>query len=304
MGVLVGDAAGAPLEFSRRMPTEEEVSTAMAMPGGGVIGVDPGQLTDDGELTAALYWALRPHSNDLAFPIDDVAQAYRHWYQSKPIDCGNTCANAFKSSGTNAWSMMAAAAESALASQGNGALMRMAPIPVWYADKSGADAALAARSDAMLSHQNPACLDCNAMYCSAIHHLMSHSGDYEGALRAAMGTKCKSEAVQWLSMAPADCMVNKGHVKHAFTLAMTCLRRNLGYEDAIRYALSFGGDTDTNAAIVGGAIGALKGISSIPLYMLEPVVNAFTTNMPWRNLRPEEYSARKLFQDSQSWLSA
>lgn len=33
-----------------------------------------------------------------------------------------------------------------------------------------------------------------------------------------------------------------------------------------------GGDTDTNAAIVGGMIGALHGASSIPEYMKMPVL--------------------------------
>lgn len=46
-----------------------------------------------------------------------------------------------------------------------------------------------------------------------------------------------------------------------------------------------GGDTDTNAAIVGGLIGALKGASCIPESMKGPVV-ARDSNSPGRK-RPE-----------------
>ena len=58
LGALVGDAAGATLEFLEHDPTPEEVSWAMNMPGGGDLQVAPGQITDDGELTLCLAQAL------------------------------------------------------------------------------------------------------------------------------------------------------------------------------------------------------------------------------------------------------
>ena len=58
LGALVGDAAGATLEFIGRQPTREEVDWAMGMPGGGVWNVAPGQITDDGELTLCLARGL------------------------------------------------------------------------------------------------------------------------------------------------------------------------------------------------------------------------------------------------------
>ena len=43
--------------------------------------------------------------------------------------------------------------------------------------------------------------------------------------------------------------------------------------------MSMGGDTDTNAAIVGGLVGALHGASGIPRYMKEPML-ARDSNSP------------------------
>lgn len=50
------------------------------------------------------------------------------------------------------------------------------------------------------------------------------------------------------------------------------LRLQSSYEAAISDILSKGGDTDTNAAIVGGLIGALHGADHIPNYMKDPVL--------------------------------
>ena len=51
-----------------------------------------------------------------------------------------------------------------------------------------------------------------------------------------------------------------GFVKIAFVHAFRHLRRNSGYLEAVRGVLSIGGDTDTNACIVGGLIGAAEGL--------------------------------------------
>ena len=40
------------------------------------------------------------------------------------------------------------------------------------------------------------------------------------------------------------------------------------YHDSIRQTIQEGGDTDTNACIVGGMLGALFGIKFLPSYMV------------------------------------
>ena len=50
------------------------------------------------------------------------------------------------------------------------------------------------------------------------------------------------------------------------------LRLQSSFIDAISSILSMGGDTDTNAAIVGGMVGALQGADGIPDSMKTPVL--------------------------------
>ena len=121
-----------------------------------------------------------------------------------------------------------------------------------------------ARVDAQLSHPNPVCQDCNAVYVYACVLLL------RGESPADVWTKVGKYAIQnvdntnvlrWLFNDSQDITwleVHKqaGHVRWAFTLAMHFLQNpSIDFVSALRTVLLKGGDTDTNAAIVGGLVG-------------------------------------------------
>ena len=60
------------------------------MPGGGVWGVGPGQVTDDSELAICLARALRHHHPKPGVPLprEAVAVSYAEWLRSPPFDIG------------------------------------------------------------------------------------------------------------------------------------------------------------------------------------------------------------------------
>lgn len=58
LGALIGESAGATLEFLGRKPTEDELDRALAMTEGGVFRVASGQIVDGGEQTLTLALAL------------------------------------------------------------------------------------------------------------------------------------------------------------------------------------------------------------------------------------------------------
>lgn len=312
LGALTGDAAGGTLEFYRGLVTYEAAERAMHMPGGGSLNLAPGQFTDDGELTLALLGALSKHPANCPFPEDQVALGYNRWYKSSPFDIGRTCARAMGSialaeSGGKpvpqpALYMKAKAQEYNALSEANGALMRASAIPAYYWNQPSAVVAQYARSDAMLSHPNEACLDCNAAYCAALSSLIS-GGSAEEAMEAARSLQLNSKVRSWLegSVAePQDCRTNMGHVKHGFQLAFYHLQKKSSYEEAVLETLAKGGDTDTNAAIVGGMIGALVGADGIPEYMKGPVLLFdCSTHDPAQTLlgyrRPAEYRASNVY---------
>jgi ADP-ribosylglycohydrolase len=174
IGALVGDAAGATLEFCRKNITEEMALQAMTMPGGGVIGVGPGQITDDGELTLALWRAL---NSDEAHPL---IKAYSDWYESCPFDIGRTCSLAFGtfydySKGRNVFSVEGSKdiiKKINELSEANGALMRATAIATW-AIKDLYTGIKMAREDALMSHPSIVCQEVNIIYVATIILLLN-----------------------------------------------------------------------------------------------------------------------------------
>ena len=64
-----------------------------------------------------------------------------------------------------------------------------------------------------------------------------------------------------------------GFIKIAFTHAFRHLLLGSDYETAVKKTLLGGGDTDTNACIVGGLIGAAVGVDGILQKMRHSVLN-------------------------------
>lgn len=98
------------------------------------------------------------------------------------------------------------------------------------------------------------------------------------SLPAPLLTGAGEEVEGWLlhdSCQPLEsihCLQCSGFVRHAFVLAFHHLRQRTPFVDAIRLTLMRGGDTDTNAAIVGGLMGALHSAAAIPDWMVRPVL--------------------------------
>lgn len=267
LGALIGDAAGATLEFLGRQPTAVEVEQALGMCGGGIWNTAPGQITDDGELTLALLQTL---AGQPRYDVNRAARAYRLWYLSDPFDIGNATANALEDGDPDSPGLAELIARRASMfnseSKANGSLMRATPLGVWSARVSVEEAVDAARADARLTHPNPSCQWSTAAYVVAIRHLTLNADDHRGAFEAArsiLPTGEGDEVRGWLEDAEAGQLPpfhpQAGFVKIAFTHAFHHLLRCTPHVQGLRETLSGGGDTDTNACIVGGLLGALWG---------------------------------------------
>ena len=62
----------------------------MKMPGGGMLRVGPGQVTDDSEMALSLANALVGH--EASQLQGAAAEMYVKWFNSKPFDVGNESA--------------------------------------------------------------------------------------------------------------------------------------------------------------------------------------------------------------------
>jgi ADP-ribosylglycohydrolase len=316
LGALVGDAAGAVLEF-RGSIVPSDVIHALTFPGGGAWRVAPGQVTDDGELTMSLLHALVDAEER---PVRyHAALRYAAWIDSDPFDVGSTTARSLgclsdlglrttadleerdrllaraNEAGIDV-AMTEAARARCMPSMANGSLMRATPLGIWGAKRTNDEIIAAASADAALSHPNPACVETTVAYVLAIAALIRNPGDVGGAVAVARDylNGGVSEAKGWLAEAERGGRVpyqpHDGFVRIAFTHAFRHLIAGTQYEPALRETLEGGGDTDTNACIVGGLLGARWGANAIPEEMRTAVLSCDTSK--GAHPRPDELHPR------------
>ena len=274
LGACVGDAVGAPLEFMKKRPVPKNLlKEAITMRGGGMLGLAPGQITDDGELTICLALSLQKNV--------DALEMYKQWLDSKPIDIGVTTEMALRHG------------KPSPSSEANGALMRCSAIPAFfYANKKKSEIAALARADARLTHSSEVCQDANAVYCVALAYLLKNES-VENAIKKAL-THSKTEKVrEWVQGALQDTLDfteetrdNMGWVRWSLQLAFYHLHKCSSFKDAIIDTVQRGGDTDTNAAIVGAIMAAKWGLKGIPEKWLCAVI-ACKVRPDW--LRPAQF---------------
>lgn len=102
------------------------------------------------------------------------------------------------------------------------------------------------------------------------------------------------------TFAPQRTLSNDLWCSIGFSHAFRHLLLGTSYADAIAETLLGGGDTDTNACIVGGLVGALHGAAAIPAQMSGPVLHSDTKK---GKPRPEMFQPHDLQRTSASPLS-
>ena len=284
-GALIGDAAGATLEMIGRKPERAKVLHALKMVGGGCWRTAPGQITDDGEMALCLMHALAGQER---FSVERVAQQYLRWYQSLPFDIGVTTRIGLAGglnhpAGRIHTGMWNEAERNSQRSKSNGGLMRIAPLGVWGWRLSEEDLVDAACQDNRLTQPNPACQHSSALYCLAIRYLVLNPGHGEGAFETARRWAERlgnAEVREWVDLAETNEDVgyhpSARFVKYGFVHAFRHLKNKSSYLDALFETLSGGGDTDTNACIVGGLVGAYQGEEGIPAPMKDALLRCDT----------------------------
>ncbi|MDP6722377.1 MAG: ADP-ribosylglycohydrolase family protein, partial [Pirellulaceae bacterium] len=158
IGLAVGDALGAAVEFMA--PCTFEPVTDYRV--GGPHGLEPGEWTDDTSMALALADSM----GQLGWNLDDQARRYCDWWQEgkysvngRCFDIGITVRSAlsrFLKTG-NAY----ASGDTAERSSGNGSIMRLAPVPIRYANLLHDDVYELARlavESSLPTHASPQCL--------------------------------------------------------------------------------------------------------------------------------------------------
>ncbi|KMV14839.1 hypothetical protein ACT17_28305 [Mycolicibacterium conceptionense] len=270
IGAAAGDALGAPYEFTHPAP-----DAVIEPKGGGAFGWEPGEWTDDTDLTCVVAQGLLDGDPFTAGGLDATVDGFRDWLASGPKDVGRQTKLAILHGGGTADSMIRFVESRADGnSGGNGSLMRTAPVALRYLNTEEAVVAGARRVSALTHPDADAGLPCE-MWSYAIRHAILY-GDFTGPRRFLDSHTGGDDRQRWTALLdeaetgePRDDFRNNGWVVHALQTAWWAIATTPGEGEqhltaALERCVRAGGDTDTTAAIAGALLGARWGASAVP----------------------------------------
>jgi ADP-ribosyl-[dinitrogen reductase] hydrolase len=271
IGLAVGDAMGAPIEF--KPPGSFELVSDMT--GDGPHHLEPGEWTDDTSMALCLAESLIETGK--FDPVDQLSRYllwYRNGYMSvndKCFDIGNTTREAlmiFEETGEpypgpeNEYSA------------GNGSLMRLSPVPLFYMFNPK-DAIEMSGKSSRTTHNHPLAVDA----CRYMGGLIQ--GALIGTSKDELLSKRYSPVEGYWEEVPLETKIDevacgsfkeleppeirgRGFVVKSLEAALWAFYKTDSFEDGCLLAVNLGEDADTTGAIYGQLAGAYYGFNNIP----------------------------------------
>jgi len=263
VGLAIGDALGAPIQFKRR-DTYEHVSGYTA---GGTYQLDPGYWTDDTSMALCLAETLL--SKGTYDPVDFGDRLVR-WVEEgynsslpKCFDIGQTTLRAIGAYRRFGHEECGVTGEWA---GGNGSIMRLAPVPIFYQEDDRLADEISV-SQGILTHNhevpNDGCRLLSAIILEGIK-----TGDKDAALSSVeilhVADKISHVRNRDYEEKVRDEIKSDGYVVSTLEAAMWSVWKTDNFKDALLLAVNLGDDADTVGAVAGQIAGAIYGLEGIP----------------------------------------
>jgi ADP-ribosyl-[dinitrogen reductase] hydrolase len=254
LGLAVGDALGATVEFMTPREIQRSVGLHDSIVGGGWLKLRPGSVTDDTAMSLALGQSILKHGE---VDAQAVAEAFSEWMRGKPVDVGNTVRRGivhFRCSGeTNV--------PPSEHDAGNGACMRTLPVALATFGCGHAVIGEAVRTQAHVTHNNP--LSDAATECAVAMVQRALAGDDRAALLDGPARALVAEFPQFaFDVGRQD--DPSAYIVETMRAVLQGLAANECFEGCLVDVVNRGGDADTTGAITGMIAGALYGAPAIP----------------------------------------
>ncbi|MGE5504193.1 MAG: ADP-ribosyl-[dinitrogen reductase] hydrolase [Actinomycetota bacterium] len=276
LGLAVGDALGATVEFMTRREIEAKYGVHRKMIGGGWLHLHPGQVTDDTEMALALARSLVRKGG---FDAADACDEFAAWLKGGPVDVGNTCRRGIRRYMLHGTTEGAACDGDA----GNGAAMRNLPVALATLGRPGLLEAWSL-AQARITHHHPLSDDATLCLGRMVHALVEGRGikdAREAASTLVAAHKCfRFEPFRGQSSA---------YVVDTMQTVLHFFFRTDSFQTCVVETVNQGGDADTTGALAGMLAGAAYGAADIPaawLKKLDPKVTDEIRRLVPQLLRP------------------
>lgn len=290
VAAATGDALGAPYEFQAPIPASDDV----AMTGGGILGWEVGEWTDDTSMAIVLLEAAAstPDGHDLRVEstLDQVAREWYSWSKGTPdigtltshvVERAADAAQAAGRSVPRAQDFRAAAIavhEESTQNAGNGSLMRTHVVALPYLDRDDDVLHEAVLEICRLTHYGEEVEEACVLWTFAVRHaILTGRLDIRVGLVRLSPERAElwAQRIEEAEAAPPATFGRNGWVVHAFQAAWSAIHRacptipagkfaqRTAMTDTLDGAVRAGYDTDTVACIAGGLLGAALGHKSV-----------------------------------------
>lgn len=262
LGFACGDALGATVEFMSPRQIQTLYGMHTEMIGGGWLGLEAGQVTDDTQMSLAIGEAILEQRG---WDLCAVADKWVGWLESSPPDIGNTCRRGilrYRDSGI-------LQGEPRDDEAGNGACMRNLPVVLATLHQPAAFEAWSLQQ-ARLTHHNP-------LSDAATLALGRMAGRL---IRGEDVAACKQDVNDLIgqygefSYQPYPGKAS-GYIVDTVQTVLHYFFNTDSFEDCVIATVNQGDDADTTGALAGMLAGALYGVEQIPqrwLMQLNPIV--------------------------------
>ena len=250
-GAAVGDALGVPYEFMGKDSFE-----CTGMVSGGAHDQPVGTFSDDTSMMLATCDSIRELGR---IDVDDMRARFRRWanrgaYAIEGIvfDMGITVSTAL-SSGQGRTDER---------SNGNGSLMRIAPLA--FTDATDDEV----RAVSAITHGHPISTESCVCFVGLLRALMAGE-PFGQALEANIPADDRFAFLRDVPVWPREKVRGNGFVLDTLSAAIWCYANTASYADCVLAAVNLGEDSDTTACVAGALAGVVYGFAAIPAEWLE-----------------------------------
>lgn len=278
LGLATGDALGTTTEFE----ITGEFEPIQDIVGGGPFLLKPGEWTDDTSMALCLAESILKDGFSLESQLNHYLEWFRNGKWSVKGFCFDIGGTTRKSLGYYARNHTIMDNSQDVYSLGNGSLMRLAAIPMFYAH-SFELATKFAEESSRTTHSHIVCRKCSGylggLIVNALHGkpkealfdgLENYFSDaqndpYYPLLQGLQNKSYLRKTAEHFSTH----FVNTGFVISCLEVALWGFMTTDNFKDGALKIVNLGGDADTTAAVYGQLAGAYYGISGIPSHWVE-----------------------------------
>jgi ADP-ribosyl-[dinitrogen reductase] hydrolase len=263
LGLAVGDAIGTTVEF--KPPGSFPAVTDMV--GGGPFHLAPGQWTDDTSMALCLAESLLECNGfDARDQMERYVKWWRHGHRSSTgrcFDIGNTVRQALATFEQTGNPIAGPTHES---SAGNGSLMRLAPVPMYFIASGSADPVHMSAESSRTTHGAPAAIEACRFLGTLLVDALAGASKKEllDAPRDVSHPLIATIAAGSFKAKEPPAIRGRGYVVDCLEAALWAFHRCGSFEEGCLLAVNLGDDADTTAAVYGQLAGAHYGERGIP----------------------------------------